>query len=258
MGDRWIRAVLAAAVTAAAVGVPGCGGRPAAAKADPKVENSQRVRLAESYARAGKMTDALETLEEAVAIDPTNASLQNYYGRFLFLAGRFGPAEAAFRRALELDAYLTDAHNNLGALLDRIGKKDEAIGEFRKALADPSYPTPEKVWLNLGMTYSSQGRSDEAIAALRQAVEIDPKFYKAHYELASELDKTGRTEEAVRLYEVAAPEFRADPTYHYRLGVVYVKMKNPEKARIHLNRVLELSPGSENAVKAADLLKVLG
>lgn len=256
MAARWVGTVLAVALVAASA--PGCGGKPTPTRTDPKIENSQRVRLAESYARAGKMADAVEILEEAVAQDPSNASLQNYYGQFLFLAGRFGPAEGAFRKSLAIDPYFTDAHNNLGALLDRLGRKDEAISEFRTALADPAYATPQKAWLNLGMTYASQGRSEEAITALRQAVEIDPKFYRAHYELASELDKTGRVEEAVRLYEVAAPEFRTDPTYHYRLGMVYVKLNDREKARLHLNRVLELSPGSENAVKAADLLKVLG
>jgi len=255
---RWTGTMLATGLLLAVTSVPGCGGKPSPAKADPKIENSKRVRLAESYAKAGKMADAVEILEEAVSIDPTNATLHNYYGQFLFLAGRFDAAESVFRKALELDPYLTDAHNNLGALLDRTGRKDEAIAEFRRALEDPAYTTPQKVWLNLGMTYSSQGRSEEAIGAFRQAVEIDPKFYRAHFELASELDKTGRIEEAVRLYEVAAPEFRSDPTYHYRLGVVYVKLKDRDKARLHLNRVLELSPGSENAVKAADLLKVLG
>ncbi len=257
MIERWIRAGLGTAVAVVLLG-PGCGGKAPATKPGPKIDNQQRVRLADSYARAGKMPEALETLEEAVAVDPTNASLHNYHGQYLFLAGRLGPAEAAFRRALELDPYLTDARNNLGAVLDRLGKRDEAIAEFRKVLEDPAYPTPQKAWLNLGLTFASQGRSEEAISAMRQAVEIDPKFYRAHYELASELDKTGRVEEAVRLYEVAAPEFRTDPTYHYRLGVVYVKVNDREKARIHLNRVLELSPGSENAVKAADLLKVLG
>lgn len=246
------------AVMLAVLAGPGCGGRPAPARTEPKMENPQRVRLAESYARAGKMADAVDVLAEAVAEDPSNASLQNYYGQFLFLAGRYGPAESAFRKALSLDSYLTDAHNNLGALLDRTGRKDEAIDEFKTALADPAYPTPQKVWLNLGMTYASQGRSLEAIRAFRQAVEIDPKFYRAHYELASELDKTGQTEEAVRLYEVAAPEFRQDATYHFRLGMAYVKLNDRDKARQHLNKVLELSPGSENAVKAADLLKVLG
>lgn len=257
MTERWIRTGLAAAVVAALL-APGCGGKTPATKPDPKMDNQQRVRLADSYARAGKMPEALDTLEEAVALEPSNASLHNYHGQYLFLAGRFGLAEEAFRRALVLDPYLTDARNNLGAVLDRVGRRDEAIAEFKKALEDPAYPTPQKVWLNLGMTYATQGRSEEAISAMRQAVELDPKFYRAHYELASELDRTGRVEEAVRLYEVAAPEFRTDATYHYRLGVVYVKVNDREKARLHLNRVLELSPGSENAVKAADLLKVLG
>lgn len=253
-----VRRTIGAALVAAALGSGACGGARAPSKSDPEVENARKVRLAESYVQAGRLTEGLRILEEAATADPENPGIQNYLGQVALLAGRFPLSERSFRRALEIDPLLTDAYNGLGAVLDRVGRKDEAEASFKKALDDPAYRTPEKIWLNLGILYASQGRDDEAIRALRQAVEIDPKFFRAHYELASVLDRTGKVEEAARLYEVAAPEYRGDATYHYRLGLVYMKLRDRDKARIHLNRVLELSPGSENAVKASDLLKVLG
>jgi len=120
-----------------------------------------------------------------------------------------------------------------------------------------AYPTPEKVHLNLGLLYLSQGRQDEAIAEFRRGVEINPKFWRGHYELASALDKAGRLDEAISEYEVAVPDYKGNAEYHYRLGLAYMKDQQAPKAREHLSRCQELAPGSENASKALDLLKMI-
>jgi Tfp pilus assembly protein PilF len=174
-----------------------------------------------------------------------------------FLSGKYAEAEAALRKALEIDPTLADAHNNLGAVYDRTGRKDEAEREFRLAIADPVYPTPQKAYLNLGLLYGSAGRDSEAIHALRQAVEIDPKYYQAHYELAALLDRTGSLDEAVREYEVAAPDYQSSGEYFYRLGFGYFRLGNRAKAREALARAIEVSPGSEAAARSDEVLKLL-
>jgi type IV pilus biogenesis/stability protein PilW len=236
----------------------GCG----AAKATPKPKDpasitANNIRLAESYFRAGKINEALSVLDKAVSEQPNNAGLRNYYGQLSFLAGRNSEAEAAFTKALELDPHLTDARNNLGALYDATGRKNEAEQQFLKVLSDSAYGSPEKAHLNLGILYSSSGRQPEAIEHLRKAVEINPKFYRGHYELASVLDKAGHLEEAAREYEVAAPEYRENGEYQYRIGLAYMKLDQAEKAREHFSLCQELSPGSESASKAFDLMKML-
>ena len=62
---------------------------------------------------------------------------------------------------------------------------------------------------------------------------------------------------AAREYEVAAPDYKNNGEYQYRLGLVYMKLGRPDLAREHLTRCEELSPGSENASKAYDLMKML-
>jgi Flp pilus assembly protein TadD len=224
---------------------------------DPATETAMNIRLAESYFGAGKINEALGILEKAAASQPANAALRNYYGQLCFLAGRHAEAEQAFVKALELDPHLTDARNNLGALYDATGRKDEAEQQFLTVLADLAYASPEKAHLNLGILYLSEGRQDEAISHLRQAVEINPKFWRGHFELASALDKAGRLDEAAREYEVAAPDYKGNAEYHYRIGLAYMKLDQPSKAREHFILCQELSPGSESASRAYDLLKML-
>jgi type IV pilus biogenesis/stability protein PilW len=244
-------ALLAAAACASACGAP------KAKPKDPATETATNIRLAESYFNGGRVNEALGILEKAVASQPANAGLRNYYGQLSFLAGRNAEAEQAFTKALELDPHLTDARNNLGALYDATGRKDLAEQEFNKVLADQGYASPEKARLNLGLLYMSQGRQDEAITQLRKAVEINPKFWRGHYELASALDKAGRLEEAAREYEVASPDYKQNGEYHYRIGLAYMKLNQPAKAREHFMRCQDLSPGSESAAKSFDLLKML-
>jgi Flp pilus assembly protein TadD len=234
----------------------GCAA-PKAKPKDPASETATNIRLAESYFNAGRVNEALDILEKAAASQPGNAPLRNYYGQLCFLSGRNAEAEASFVKALELDPRLTDARNNLGALYDATGRKDQAEREFLKVLADMTYGSPEKAHLNLGILYLSQGRQDEAIEHLRKAVEINPKFWRGHFELASVLDKTGRLEEAAREYEVAAPDYKGSGEYHYRIGLAYMKLDESAKAREHFVRCQELSPGSESASKAYDLMKML-
>lgn len=224
---------------------------------NPNLEAGKQIRMADSYYRAGRVSEALDIIEKAVAADPKNASLRNFAGQLSFFAGRFDDAEKHFLEALRIDAYMTDARNNLGALYDSTGRKELAEQEYKKALADSAYPTPEKVHLNLGLLYQSQGRADEATASFRRAVETNPKFWRAHYELASALDKAGRLDEAIREYEVAVPDYKSNAEYHYRLGLAYLKDEQPGKAREHLSRCQDLAPGSENASRALDLLKML-
>lgn len=250
------RRLLAPLIALLAVGA-GSACAPKKKPMDPLVKSGQQVRLADSYYRAGRTGEALDILQKAIAADPKNASLRNFTGQISFFAGKTTEAEQQFKEALKLDPYMTDARNNLGALYDATGRKDLAEAEYKKALEDSAYPTPEKVHLNLGLLYQSQGRADESVGEFRRAVEINPKFYRAHYELASSLDRGGKLDEAVREYEVAAPEYKGNGDYHYRLGLAYMKLKDEGRAREHLMRCQELAPGSESASRALDLLKML-
>jgi type IV pilus biogenesis/stability protein PilW len=231
---------------------------PSKPKPNPQTELANKVRMAQGYFRAGRTTLALQAIEEAMELDPDNAGLHNFYGQILFVSGRNSEAESAYDKALNLDPYLTDAHNNLGALYAETGRPNEAETEYMEALKDSSYPTPQKVYLNLGSLYSSQGRDDEALPMLRRAVEIDPHYYRAHFELAGVLDRQGNLEEAARVYEVAKPEYRNSGEYHYRLGFVYFRLRNYPRATEELEAVLDIAPGSESAVRADELLKIMG
>ena len=236
----------------------GCGPSPETKRPPVREPDAlHSVRMAQSLFRAGRVSEALAELDKGIAREPDNGKLYSYYGLLCLQSGRLERAAAACQRALELDPHLTDAHNVLGTVYLEMGRTADAEEQFRKALEDTAYPTPEKVYLNLGLLYGSQGRDKEAVESFRKSVGIDPQYHKAHFHLASTLDRIGRLEEAAREYEVAEPAFKNDGEYWYRRGFAYYRLGREGNALESLLRVQVVAPGSESAVRADELLALL-
>jgi type IV pilus assembly protein PilF len=216
-----------------------------------------KIRLSHSLLAAGRLNEALAALDEAIEAEPDRAVIYHNRGLICLQGGRLEDAEEAFQKVLSLDPSYTDAHNFLGVVYKELGKPVEAEEQFKAALADPVYQTPQMVYLNLGLLYRSEGRDKDALGQFRRSVEIDPKFYKGHFELASTLDLLGELKEAAREYEVAAPAYRQSGNYFYRLGLTYFRLGDKPRAGENLRRVIDIAPGSEDSARADDLLEML-
>ena len=71
-------------------------------------------------------------------------------------------------------------HNNRGSLLHSLGRYDEALKAFDRALAlQPSLPT---TWHNRGLALSMLGQRAEALRSFERVLEIDPGNRPAHFQ----------------------------------------------------------------------------
>jgi tetratricopeptide (TPR) repeat protein len=105
-------------------------------------------------------------------------------------------AMAAYRRALELDASLPDAHLNLGRLLHEQGETAEAESHYRQALA--LRPGDATAVFNLGVALQDLGHLSAAAKAYETALASEPGYADAHYNLAGIYEKLGEKEAAFR------------------------------------------------------------
>ena len=190
-------------------------GAEALVKADP-ASAAHAAFLGASYARAGRIREAIPALERAIRLDPRSASNENFLGGALLAAGRgpealqhfrvaatLAPRDAhlrfnyakvlaaagqgsraveELRRALELDPLFGEAHQELGVLLYSANRLNDAIAHLRRA-AD-LLPQSADARANLGGALAEAGRRDEAIAQLHRAVELDPANQTARQNLA--------------------------------------------------------------------------
>ena len=147
-------------------------------------EAARRLRLRASAAR-GAAALALCALAVATATQ----------------AERWRSAEALLRHSLAVTRGNWMAHVNLGALLARQGRWDEAREHYLETLRLDAVPA--SVFNNLGSTLVEQGRVAEALDMFREAIRTDPRHGGAHFNLALALSRLGRGGEALAEYRTA-------------------------------------------------------
>jgi tetratricopeptide (TPR) repeat protein len=108
----------------------------------------------------------------------------------------FDRAEAAYRRAIEIDPTLANAFTNLGNVMYRRGRLEEAERLYARALqVDADQP---EAFYNLGFLLYDRGDLAAAVLNFKRALRSDPSFADAHFNLAMALGDLGRREEARR------------------------------------------------------------
>lgn len=143
--------------------------------------------LASLYFERGQYGIALE--ETAVAIRSYDDYAPAYTMRALIQMALHEDkeAESNFQHSLKLDANSSEAHNNYGWFLCQRGREKESIAEFRAAMKNPLYETPEKALVNAGLC-SHKIRDDQAAEDfLQRALMVRPRLPEALIALA-ELD----------------------------------------------------------------------
>ena len=158
--------------------------------------------LALALVELGRLEEAALHFEASLALEP-RAEIYSDLGFVMARLGKTEQARAAYRKALELDPACPSAHFNLAVDEARAGKLEEAEAHYRRALS--GRPTAE-AYNGLGWVLARRGRADDAIAAFRKAIEVDPKFTPAHNNLAAALAERGRLEEAEHHYRRSLAE----------------------------------------------------
>jgi len=189
----------------------------------------------------------LETLwRTTIAGNPECWIAYNNLGVALLDMGRRDEAVADFERAVEIRHDHVEAHYNLGNALLQMGRVDDAIAHFQKALEfDPGF---EKAHNNLGNALLQEGRVDEAVAHFNRALEINPGLADAQNNLGNAFAQVGRMGDAAAHYREA---LKIDPGYaeaFANLGAVSLKGGRADEAVGFLRSALAINPNSVRAV----------
>jgi Tfp pilus assembly protein PilF len=207
------------------------------------------------YFEQGRVKEAFDEINRALRGDSSLPQIWFFRGYMYWSLEDWTHAEQDFRAALERNPFYTDARMYLATSLDRRGLPDQALAELDRAAQDRNFATPEQIFLNKAVILRRQARVEEALAQLRTAVTLRPRFYRGHYEMAQVLVQLGRFEESEMAFEAAAPGYGKDAEFHYDWGEALFRMRRQDDAARELRRALSLGPGSEAAEKASRLLK---
>jgi tetratricopeptide (TPR) repeat protein len=146
--------------------------------------NRLQIKLAEVLVQTGNKTEALKELFlvlNAKGFDPVGFyNLGNAFARL----DESQAAITAYQRAIEQRrGRYSRAQNNLGVVLLREGRWDEAHAAFTSALKSENFRYAEADY-NLGRLYAARGQSNLAVRAWRRALQVDPNHVAAAQALA--------------------------------------------------------------------------
>jgi tetratricopeptide (TPR) repeat protein len=122
--------------------------------------------------------------EQASKINAGYAPIYNVSGLVLLRMGRVTPALAKFRKAVEIDPNLMEAHMNIGAVT--LSFRDYASAEqaFSKVLSlNPPKKTRLEALIGLGVAYRGQRKFKEAMKKYQEAQAMDPSNVDIAYNM---------------------------------------------------------------------------
>ena len=200
------------------------------------LDEPSRFTLAMAYIRLGRSDWAQPELVKLTSAAAHNPLYHYWLGRLDYDAHRYAAAVGNYQKAVELDPQFMKAYDNLGLCYAFLGRYDEAVENYRKATRLNRLQKPGSPWppLNFSLLLTEQGKLDEAEPHLKEALQYDPKFARAHFHLGVLYDKQKKYREAIQSLTEAASSDPAYPEPWYLLGKIYHRLGESEKSRTAL------------------------
>ncbi|MEG4211747.1 tetratricopeptide repeat protein [Microcoleus sp. S13_B4] len=175
--------------------------------------------LAYAWMRQGKIADAIAYYDRALALQPDWAETDLAFGTSLSSPDKLDEdlALAVCQQAIQALPASAQAHCNLGIVLHKQGKIEDAIACYQQALSlKPDFP---QALNNLGKAFEEAGNMAEAIDCYRRAIELKPSYINPLTSLASALHDRGQFVDAVTCYSQAVKFNVGNPESHLNLGL---------------------------------------
>ena len=196
--------------------------------------------LADVYCRQGKSPEAMSAYYKAAELHPRDADATRGLASCALRAGLYAEAAAAYTRLLQLAPLDLDAKKQLAwvnfklerfpiainhyeAIRESLGtvdryylaqsyakanKVDRAIEQFREVIR-VDRENYRGVYCNMAYAYYDANRYDSAIKVVREGLQADSASSCLRFCWAQALDKLGRHEDAIPVFEAVL----ADPAY---------------------------------------------
>jgi len=153
---------------------------------------------------------ALPHLERAIQLMPTFSAAHYDLGTLLHRQNELDRAQQEYRLALKYasdERELAQTHNNLGVLFNQLGRRDEAVGEFTRAIA--LNPYEQNSLLGRGLIEREEGKLDAALQDFTQASQVarSPQAVYWQGRVFEEKGQFAAAAEAYRTVLKLAPNF---------------------------------------------------
>lgn len=145
---------------------------------DPKLA-IELFRLAYERQAEGEYREAIELYTRSIEAFPT-AEAYTFRGWAYSHLGDLERALIECKHAIEIDPDFGNPYNDIGAYLIELGRSEEAVEWFEKAIAAPRYESRCFPHFNLGRVYEGRREYKRAMASYARAMLENPEYTAAH------------------------------------------------------------------------------
>jgi len=183
---------------------------------------------------------AKEAARTALKIDNTLADAHTALAfALMHYDWNWSEAEREFKLAIELNPKYAFAHHWYAIYLQSMQRREEAIAEIKQALE--LEPLSLAITTAVSWVFCWAGRYDEAIAAAQTAVDLDPSFAMGHVRLALAYEQKQLYKKAIHEAQIAVTLSGRSPVRLSELAHIYGASGQRGRAKELINELKQLS-----------------
>jgi tetratricopeptide (TPR) repeat protein len=217
------------------------------AEAIAPLDDRSRFTLAMAYVKLNRRDWARPELEKLAAARPQDPLFLYWLARLDYDAQNYAAAITRLQKVVDLDPKMMRAYDTLGLCYDYLGKFEEAIKAYDRAVELNRLQSKPSPWphVDRAISFISLNQLVEAEKNLREALAYDARLPQAHYQLGQVLERQGAYQAAVQSLNQA---ITLEPTYpepHYLLGRIYHRLGDDRLSKTEIVRFKELRNTTE-------------
>jgi len=189
----------------------------------------------------GEIQGAIGELKTALELDPANVNVHNSLGVCFGIQGNYEPAIEAFKKVISFEPEEYMALYNLGLVYMLTGERDQALELFLKA--DKINGDTYEVTFQTGKLYLELSDSEKARIYLERAAELEPESGAVYRYLGDCHAAGNRPQDAIAAYRKAIKLNPQDAASMSALGCLFEDQgENPEITTMFCRESVELAP----------------
>ena len=154
-----------------------------ATRLDPRYPTAHHWYAMSCLAPLGKLDEALEEIEIALALDPISSIISRDRAMIHYYRRDFDRALDQCDHTIEANPHFSPAYWALGLIQEQRGDYDESAAAFQRAIQ--LSPNSTRMRGSLGRTLALAGKKKEALKTLSDLHDLASKQYVSPFELAS-------------------------------------------------------------------------
>lgn len=195
------------------------------------------------YVGGGRNDDAYAASQEAVRRHPNSINGFRNLGSVARSLGKLDESVIAYERAVALRPYRHDLYSELAGAYELNGEPLEAVEAYKRA----GQHGADEAWVayHSGQVYLRSGLVVSARRAYAKAIELQPGFARAHFGAGNAAILLEQNAEAMAHYRAGLEIEPTSPEAHFTIGMLYASEGRKHKALAHLEEAVRFASDEE-------------